>query len=215
MLKYHIVPVTQFEQNCTILVDTISEKAVVVDPGGDLEKILAALKGLAARVEAIWLTHGHFDHAGAAMAAKGALDVPIFGPHRADKLLLDELAVDALNFGSNEGIENCQPDFWLNEGDTLTVGNLTFTTLHLPGHTPGHVAFYNREEQLACVGDVLFKGSIGRTDFPGASYDELMNSIRSKLLKLPDETTFICGHGPISTIGKERKTNPFLRELRQ
>jgi glyoxylase-like metal-dependent hydrolase (beta-lactamase superfamily II) len=204
-----IIPVTLFEQNCTLIWCEATRKAVVIDPGGDVPKILAAVKQSDVTVAKIWLTHGHIDHVGGAAELRDALKVPIEGPHMADKYLLDNVVMSGTRFGMT-GVRDFAPDRWLDEGDTVSVGQLTFDILHCPGHSPGSVAFYNKEMHFAQVGDVLFNGSIGRTDLPGGSHATLIKSIRDKLLPLGDDVGFICGHGPGSSIGHERLTNPFL-----
>lgn len=204
-----IVPVTPFSQNCTILWCEATKRGAVVDPGGDLDRVRDAIREAGITVERILLTHGHIDHAGGAAALREALGVPIEGPHRADQYLLDSLP----QVGEQYGIpaRPVTPDRWLEEGDTVTVGELTFSLLHCPGHSPGSVVFVNAAERFALVGDVLFKGSVGRTDLPGGSHEALIRSITDKLLPLGDDVAFICGHGPTSSIGEERQTNPFLR----
>jgi hydroxyacylglutathione hydrolase len=204
-----IVPVTLFEQNCTLIWCEATRKAVVIDPGGDVPKIRAAIKQSDVAVEKIWLTHGHIDHVGGAAELRDALKVPIEGPHMADKYLLDNVVMSGTSFGMT-GVRDFAPDRWLDEGDTVSVGQLTFDILHCPGHSPGSVVFYNKEMHFAQVGDVLFNGSIGRTDLPGGNHATLIKSIRDKLLPLGDDVGFICGHGPGSSIGHERLTNPFL-----
>ena len=205
-----IVPVTPFQQNCTILFDMDDRTGVVVDPGGDVELIRQAIGEHELSIQAIWLTHGHIDHAGGAMDLKEALGVDIIGPHEADKMLLDNLELQAERFGLNEAVRNCVPDRFLSEGETVAFGEHQFEVLHCPGHAPGHVVYYNRAAKFAHVGDVLFRGSIGRTDLPGGDHAALIRSIKEKLLPLGDDIGFICGHGPGGRFGEERRTNPFL-----
>ncbi|WP_420962626.1 MBL fold metallo-hydrolase [Brucella sp. IR073] len=211
-LKALVIPVTAFEQNCTVLFDDESKKGVVIDPGGDVDRILEALQANGVTPEAIWLTHGHIDHAGGALDLKEALDIEIIGPHEADKFLLDNLEMIALRYGISGGVRNMTPDRWLKDGDTLSFGGHVFEVLHCPGHAPGHVVYFNRDANFAHVGDVLFNGSIGRTDLPGGDHAALIRSIKEKLLPLGDEVGFICGHGPGSRFGDERRGNPFLVE---
>ena len=209
-LNAGIVPVTPFEQNCTILFDTDTKVGVVVDPGGDVARIREAIDGNGFSIQAIWITHGHIDHAGGAMELKDALGVEIIGSHEADKPLLANLENQALRFGLTDPVRNCTPDRFLVEGDTVSFGDHVFEVLHCPGHAPGHVVFYNRVAKFAHVGDVLFRGSVGRTDLPGGNHEQLISSIKDKLLPLGDDIGFICGHGPGGRFGDERRTNPFL-----
>jgi hydroxyacylglutathione hydrolase len=204
-----IVPVTLFEQNCTILWDAETKQAVVFDPGGDVPKILAAIEKTAVKVEKIWLTHGHIDHVGGAAELRDALKVPIEGPHQSDKFLLDNVVISGTQFGMS-GVRNFVPDRWLEEGEKVQIGSLTFDIFHCPGHSPGSVVYFNREMHFAHVGDVLFNGSVGRTDLPGGNHATLIASIKNKLLPLGDDIGFICGHGAGSSFGQERLTNPFL-----
>jgi glyoxylase-like metal-dependent hydrolase (beta-lactamase superfamily II) len=204
-----IIPVTLFEQNCTLIWCEASKKAVVIDPGGDVAKIQAGIKQANVSVEKIWLTHGHIDHVGGAAELRDALQVPIEGPHIADKFLLDNVVTSGARFGMT-GVRDFAPDRWLEEGDQVSIGGLTFDILHCPGHSPGSVVFYNKEMRFAHVGDVLFSGSVGRSDIPGGNHATLIQSIKDKLLPLGDDVGFICGHGPGSSIGQERMTNPFL-----
>ena len=205
-----IVPVTPLQQNCTLLWCDATARGVVIDPGGDLERVQAAIKQAGVTVERIWLTHGHIDHAGGAEALRAALKVPVEGPHRADEFLLRSLVEQGRKWGMPEA-RNVTPDRWLEEGDTVSVGEVAFDILHCPGHSPGSVVFVNRAQNFALVGDVLFQGSIGRSDLPGGDPAALLHSIKTKLLPLDDDMAFICGHGPTSTIGHERATNPYLR----
>src|ERR1700733_7740439 len=204
-----IVPVTLFEQNCTLIWCEATKKAVVIDPGGDVAKIQAAIKQANVTVEKIWLTHGHIDHVGGAAELRDALKVPIEGPHLDDKHLLDNVVASGARFGMT-GVRDFAPDRWLSEGDRIAVGELAFDILHCPGHSPGSVVFYNKEMRFAHVGDVLFNGSVGRSDIPGGDHLTLIQSIKDKLLPLGDDVGFICGHGAGSSIGQERLTNPFL-----
>jgi hydroxyacylglutathione hydrolase len=204
-----IIPVTLFEQNCTLIWCEATRKAAVIDPGGDVPKILEAIRQTKVTVEKIWLTHGHIDHVGGAAELRDALNVPIEGPHIADKFLLDNVVTSGARFGMT-GMRDFAPDRWLDEGDRVSVGELSFDILHCPGHSPGSVVFYNKEMHFAHVGDVLFNGSVGRSDIPGGNHATLIKSIVDKLLPLGDDVGFICGHGPGSSIGQERMTNPFL-----
>ncbi|MDR3464904.1 MAG: MBL fold metallo-hydrolase [Xanthobacteraceae bacterium] len=204
-----IIPVTPLQQNCTLLWCETTRRAVVVDPGGDVATIRQAIAQADVTVERIWITHGHVDHVGGADELREVLGVPIEGPHQADKYLLDNVVSSANMFGL-VGARNFLPDRWLDEGDTVSVGELTFDILHCPGHSPGSVVFFNKAMRFAIVGDVLFQGSVGRTDLPGGSHATLIKSITTKLLPLGDDVGFICGHGPGSSFGHERLSNPFL-----
>jgi glyoxylase-like metal-dependent hydrolase (beta-lactamase superfamily II) len=210
-MKAALVPVTLFQQNCTLLWDEASKAGAVVDPGGDLDRIEAAIAEVGMTVEKILLTHGHVDHAsGAAELAEKLGGIPIEGPHIADKFLLDSLPAAAASFGMT-GARPVTPDRWLDDGDTVTAAGVTFSVLHVPGHSPGSVAYVDASQRLALVGDVLFRGSVGRTEgLPQADHATLIRSIKTKLIPLGDDVGFICGHGPPSTIGQERRTNPFL-----
>jgi glyoxylase-like metal-dependent hydrolase (beta-lactamase superfamily II) len=205
-----IVPVTPFRQNCTLLWCARTLRAAVIDPGGDLDRVRAAITETKVKVEKIWLTHGHIDHAGGAAELKDDLGVTIEGPHRTDKFLLDRLPASGLKFGMHE-VRVATPDRWLDDGDRVEIGDLAFDVLHCPGHSPGSIVFVDQDDRFAIVGDVLFRGSVGRTDIPGGDHAALLASIRNKLLPLGDDVAFICGHGPASTIGRERTSNPFLR----
>ena len=208
-LRAAILPVTPLQQNCTLLWCTKTMDGVVIDPGGDVDNILRGVKETGINPVGIWLTHGHFDHAGGAAELKEALNVPITGPHIDDKFLLDDLASSGAQYGVPG--RALTPDTWLDEGDTVTVGEVSFAVRHCPGHSPGHVVMLNEKIKFGHVGDVLFQGSIGRTDFPYGDHDALIRAIKDKLLPLPDDFTFICGHGPASNIGHERANNPFLQ----
>jgi glyoxylase-like metal-dependent hydrolase (beta-lactamase superfamily II) len=215
-LKAAIVPVTPFQQNCAIVFDERTKRGVVVDPGGEIDRIQDAIRQLGVTVERILLTHGHIDHAGGAAALRDALGeggtpVSIAGPDERDRFLLDGLERQGREYGIT-GVRNVLPDRWLAEGDTIDIGGHEFAVLHCPGHTPGHLVFHSRADRFALVGDVLFKGSIGRTDFPYGDGQALIRAIRDKLFPLGDEVSFLCGHGPGSTIALERRTNPFVRE---
>jgi hydroxyacylglutathione hydrolase len=209
-LKAAIVPVTPFQQNCTLLWEEASKVGAVVDPGGDLERIEDAIARIGLKPEKILLTHGHVDHAAGAAALKEKLGVPIEGPHSADKFLLDALAAQGRAYG-DPSARNVTPDRWLSEGDSVHAAGTTFSVLHCPGHSPGSVVMVEPGQRFALVGDVLFRGSIGRTDFPYGDHGALINAIKLKLLPLGDDITFICGHGPVSNFGEERRNNPFLQ----
>jgi hydroxyacylglutathione hydrolase len=209
-LNAGIVPVTPFEQNCTILFDTDTKAGVVVDPGGDVERILDVIRDNNFAVSQIWITHGHIDHAGGAMDLKDALGVEIVGPHEADRSMLANLETQAKRYGLTGAVRNCTPDRFLSEGETVSFGEHVFDVLHCPGHAPGHVVYYNAAAKFAHVGDVLFRGSVGRTDLPGGDHAALIASIKEKLLPLGDDVGFICGHGPGSRFGDERRGNPYL-----
>ena len=208
-LKAAIVPVTPFQQNCTLIWDPETMKGAVIDPGGDLDRIQAAIAEVGMQPEKILLTHGHIDHAGGAAELRERLGgIPVEGPHEAERPLLDALEQQGQAYGMEA--RAVTPDRWLADGDTVSVAGHTFEVLHCPGHSPGSVVLVNRPQRFALMGDVLFQGSVGRTDLPMGSHEALMNSIRTKVLTLGDEFAFICGHGPTSTIGQERRTNPFI-----
>ena len=206
-----IVPVTPFQQNCALLWDEETGAGVVVDPGGDVPRILDAVAQTGMRPERILLTHGHIDHAGGAAALREALGVPVEGPDQRDAFLLDGLAEQGRALGMMDALP-VVPDRWLAEGDEVALGPLRLRVLFTPGHTPGHVVFVHDEGRFALLGDVLFQGSVGRTDFPYGDTGALLASIRDKLLPLGDDVAFLCGHGPGSTIGQERASNPFVHE---
>jgi glyoxylase-like metal-dependent hydrolase (beta-lactamase superfamily II) len=209
MLRGAIVPVTPFQQNCAILWDEDSKRGLVIDPGGDVDRILDAIKQVGVTVERILLTHGHLDHAGGAAGLAEALGVPIEGPDIRDKFLLDGIAAQAAGYGFEA--QNASPARWLTEGEHVMLGEHRFDILHCPGHTPGHLVYVNHAARFAVVGDVLFQGSVGRTDFPYGDHAALIDAIKTKLIPLGDDFAFLCGHGPGSSIGAERETNPFLR----
>jgi hydroxyacylglutathione hydrolase len=208
-LRAGIVPVTPFQQNCTILWCTKTMKAAVIDPGGDVPVILQGIEQTGVEVDKILLTHGHIDHAGGAAELKEKLGVPLIGPHRDDKFLLDTLEETGRSYGL-AGARNCTPDEWLEAGGEIAIGDVVFELLHCPGHSPGSIVYFNRDARFAIMGDVLFQGSIGRTDLPRGDHDTLLRSIREKVFPLGDDVFFICGHGPASNIGHERKHNPFV-----
>lgn len=207
-LKAAIVPVTPFQQNCTLLWDSETLAGAVIDPGGDLENIEASIKEVGMKPEKILLTHGHIDHAAGAEDLRASLGVKIEGPHLADKFLLTNLVKQGQMYGIEA--KNVVPDRWLDDGDAVTIAGHSFDILHCPGHSPGSVVFVQRAQKFIIMGDVLFRGSIGRTDFPYGDHDALIGAIKTKLFPLGDDFMFICGHGPGSTIGTERRTNPFL-----
>jgi len=208
-MKIQIIPVTPFAQNCSLIMCRKTDRAAVVDPGGESERILAAATEAGVEIEKILLTHAHIDHAGATAELSRRLDIPIEGPHRDDQFWIDALPEQAKMFGFPE-VECFTPQRWLQQGDQVQVGALTLEVLHCPGHTPGHVVFFHRDSQTAIVGDVLFKGSIGRTDFPRGNHQQLLDSIRTRLWPLGDAVRFLPGHGPTSSFGEERRSNPFV-----
>lgn len=213
MLQAGIIPVTPFQQNCTVLFDQDTKEGVIVDPGGDVETILQVVSENGLTLKEIWLTHGHIDHAGGADELRERLSIPVIGPHEDDRPLLEKLTFQAEKYGLGGAARNVEPDRFLNEGETVSFGEHTFEVFHCPGHAPGHVIYYNRAQGFAHLGDVLFNGSIGRTDLPGGDHATLLRSIKDKVLPLGDEVGFICGHGPGGRIGDERRSNPFLKGL--
>lgn len=212
-LKAAIVPVTPFEQNCSLIWNSETKAGAVVDPGGDVDHILDAIGQVGLAVERIVLTHGHIDHAGGAAELKERLGggVPIVGPHRADAFLLRGIEAQGRQYRI-DGVRNVEPDRYLDEADPLEIGGQPFEIRHCPGHSPGSLVYIDHAQRFILMGDVLFRGSIGRTDFPYGDHAALISAIRSKLLVLDDDYSFLCGHGPPSTIGDERRTNPFIAE---
>lgn len=211
MLKAQIVPVTAFQQNCSIIWCDETMEGALVDPGGDVEKLLSVVDKLGIKLKKILLTHGHLDHAGGAADISKKLGLPIIGPHEEDKFWLDQIEDHAAQYNM-AGLKCCAPDQWLHDGDQIKVGNVVLDVYHTPGHTPGHVILHDAVHKVAFVGDVLFKGSVGRTDFPRGDTQTLLNAIQEKLWPLGDDVTFVPGHGPLSTFGEERKTNPFVAD---
>ncbi|HEY0104448.1 MAG TPA: MBL fold metallo-hydrolase [Rhizomicrobium sp.] len=210
-IKAAILPVTPYQQNCSVVWCTRTRRAAAIDPGGELDRIRAVIAKEGLTLEKVLLTHGHLDHAsGAARLARDA-GVPVEGPHRDDAFLLDELGRNAVRPGFAEA-ENCTPTRWLEDGDTVTVGEAVLGVRHCPGHTPGHVVFFHTGARVAFVGDVLFAGSIGRTDFPRGNYQQLIDSITGRLWPLGDDMHFVPGHGPMSTFGRERQTNGYVAD---
>ena len=208
-MKCMIVPVTPFQQNCTLLWDEASMVGAIVDPGGDLPRVVQAVDKAGFTVEKILLTHAHVDHAAAAAVAAERYGVRIEGPQKEDAFLIAALPEQARRYGFADA-RSFTPDRWLEQGDEVAVGPIVFAVRHCPGHTPGHVIFFNEEARLALVGDVLFRGSIGRTDLPRGDFDALVRSIREQLWPLGNDVTFIPGHGPVSSFGEERRSNPFV-----
>ncbi len=210
MLRYLTVPVTPFQQNCSLVYDDATHQAAVIDPGGDLPRLLATVDKLHLKLEQIWLTHAHIDHAGGTAELAAKLGIPITGPHRADQFWIDALPQQGTMFGF-PAAGAFTPTRWLEDGDTVELAGHTLQVRHCPGHTPGHVVFYSAELQRAFVGDVLFAGSIGRTDFPQGDHGTLITSITQRLCPMGNDTVFIPGHGPESTFGEERRSNPYVR----
>ncbi|MDG0853448.1 MBL fold metallo-hydrolase [Roseateles puraquae] len=211
MLQYLTLPVTPFQQNCSIVWCDQTLDAAVIDPGGELPRLLAAVAQRGLALKAIWLTHAHIDHAGGTGQLAREQGLPIVGPHPGDQFWIDGLAQQSRMFGFPPA-ETFTPDRWLDDGDTVQIGHETLTVRHCPGHTPGHVVFHSAAAQRAFVGDVLFAGSIGRTDFPGGNHQQLLDAIRTRLWPMGDDTVFIPGHGPEGTLGRERRTNPYVAE---
>jgi hydroxyacylglutathione hydrolase len=210
-IKALIAPVTPLAQNCTIVWCAKTRKAAIIDPGGEVPRLLEALKAHDLTLEKIWITHGHLDHAGGAAALQAATGAPIEGPHPDDAFWIEDIGQSGARWGMPDA-KSFTPDRWLADGDVVTLGETQFEVFHCPGHTPGHVVFFHREARFAQVGDVLFQGSIGRTDFPRGNHGDLIASITGKLWPLGDDVAFVPGHGPMSTFGQERKTNPFVAD---
>ncbi len=210
-IQHAIVTVTPLQQNCTLLWDSATNDAVVIDPGGDVPRILDAIQALSLKVQRIWLTHGHIDHAGGAAALRDALKTTIDGPNQADAFLLEALPQAGRAYGI-QGARAVQPDRWLRAGDALHLGTHKFEVRDTPGHTPGHISLVCPAARVAVVGDVLFRNSVGRTDFPYGNTEHLLTAIRTQLMPLSDDTLVLCGHGPSTTIGAERRSNPFVQK---
>lgn len=210
-MRYQVIPVTAFQQNCSLIWDEQTMEGALVDPGGDEDRLLAAAQQAGVTLTRLLLTHGHVDHVAAARVLADRLGIPVEGPQEEDRFWLEKLPDQAAMFGFPDTAAFL-PDRWLHDGDTVQVGRLALHVIHCPGHTPGHVVFHHAPSQIAFVGDVLFRGSIGRTDFPRGNHDTLIRSIREKLFPLGDTVTFVPGHGPISTFGRERLSNPFVAD---
>lgn len=208
-MKFTIIPVTPFQQNCSLLWCEQTGQAAVVDPGGDIDLVIEAIERARVTPQKILLTHGHIDHAGGTAEIAARLGIPVEGPQREDRFWIDQLPQQGRMFGFPQ-LAAFTPDRWLEQGDSVRFGRVELEVLHCPGHTPGHVVFFSPKDRLAIVGDVLFHGSIGRTDFPRGDYDALIASITGKLWPLGDDVTFISGHGPLSTFGEQRRVNPFV-----
>ena len=212
-LPFRVVPVTPYQQNCTLLKCPHTGKLAIIDPGGEIDRICAAIDAFGGEPEKILLTHGHLDHVGGTARLAAKLGLPVIGPHRDDAFWIEQLPMQAQMLRL-EPTSSFTPDQWLNDGDSIAVGDLKLEVIHCPGHTPGHVVLFCREFNWAQVGDVIFQGSIGRTDFPRSNHADLINSIRNKLFPLGDDVAFVPGHGPMSTFGQERRSNPFVSDRR-
>ena len=212
MLQYQTIPVTPFQQNCSVVWCDQTQEGAVIDPGGNLAQITQFAQQQGIVLKQILITHGHVDHCAATAELAESLQLPIIGPHQGDDYWIEGLPQVAANYGFPPA-KTFTPTRWLNDGDTVQVGNSTLQVRHTPGHTPGHVVFYSPEAKRAFVGDVLFAGSIGRTDFPGGDHDTLISSIRERLWPMGNDTVFIPGHGPESTFGRERQSNPYVHDM--
>lgn len=210
-LEIRIIPVTPLQQNCSLIWDRDTKEGVFIDAGGEADKLMQAADQFGVKIVKLWLTHGHLDHAGAAAEIRERTGAPIEGPHEDDQWLMDEIEEQGAKYGIVGG-RNVVPDRYLKDGDTLSFGEHTFNVVHTPGHTPGHVVIYHDEGRFAFVGDVIFQGSIGRTDFPRGNHQQLIDSITTKLWPLGNDMRFVPGHGPLSTFGQERQTNGFVAD---
>lgn len=208
-MKFSILPVTPYQQNCSLIWCEVTGKAVLVDPGGDMDRLLREVTQREVHLEKLLLTHGHVDHVGAALELSRRVGVPILGPHAGDAYWLEKLPIQSQMFGFPP-VPAFTPDQWLEDGDQVQVGEVVLDVIHCPGHTPGHVVFVDAQDRIAWVGDVLFVGSVGRTDFPGGSMQDLVRSIRSRLFPLGDDMRFVPGHGPMGSFGEERLSNPYV-----
>jgi glyoxylase-like metal-dependent hydrolase (beta-lactamase superfamily II) len=208
-MRFEIIPVTPYQQNCSLIWCEASGSAALIDPGGDVDQLLAAVKQAGVKLEKLLLTHAHLDHVGGTLELARRLDLPIFGPQEADAFWLDLLPDQGRMFGFPPA-EAFRPDHWLHDGDVVELGELRLDVIHCPGHTPGHVVFFEPVSRHAFVGDVLFRGSIGRTDFPRSDHTALISAIQNKLFPLGDDINFVPGHGPMSTFGRERRSNPYV-----
>ncbi len=211
-LDLRLLPVTPFAQNCSLLYDKVSMQGVLVDPGGEADRLMSECEALGVTIAEIWLTHGHLDHAGGARDIRDKLGVEVIGPHKDDQFWMDTIEESWEKYGHKGMGKNIVPDRYLEDGEVLKLADVEFKVLHTPGHTPGHVVIYNQELKIAFVGDVLFRGSIGRTDFPKGNHQQLLSSITQKLWPLGGDMRFVPGHGPMSTFGQERQDNAFVAD---